>query len=164
MLHQDSLQLLFKEQKLYKYNANQIKTKYVNYLFGAVNDVNKLRLEGSTAHQESVDVRLRVQLFAVGGSRGTTVDDSGLGGNRGGHVLLQPSANLGVSFLGLLRRGGHTRADGPHGLVGNHHLLPVRLHEGSLDGFQLLRHYIHRGAVLAISQLLTDASHHRQTL
>jgi hypothetical protein len=67
--------------------------------------VHELRLEGSAAHKESIDVGLGVQQIAVGSGSRATVDDAGLGGDSLGDVLSQPCADFSVGVLGLLGGG-----------------------------------------------------------
>ena len=78
---------------------------------------------------------------------GVTVRRDGLG---------DPLADGGVRLLRLLGRGGHARADGPHGLVRDHHLGGV---EEALDLLELLDALGSDGAdaLLADGEGLADA-------
>ena len=128
-------------------------------LFCAVDDVHELGLEGSTSDQEPVDVGLGIEVITVGGRGRTTVNDAGSVRNLGINLLAKPLTDLLVGVLCLLRSSHDTSTDGPHGLVSNHHVLPVTSLEGSLDGLELLGAHSHGAAVLAVLELLTNASH-----
>lgn len=98
------------------------------------------RLEGSTADQETVNVILLGELFAVLLADGAAVEDAGLVGGLLADVVLEPLADAGVDLLGLLLGGDLTGADGPDGLVGDDDLGPVAdllLEGGKLGGDDL---------------------------
>ena len=88
------------------------------YEMGAVDNVDECAAQRGSSHQEAVDVRLRVQVAAVGRGGGAAVQDARLLGDGGGHVLCQPLADIGMGFLSLGRGGGDSSSDGPHRLVG----------------------------------------------
>ena len=54
-----------------------------------------------------------------------TVDDADAVSDGSGHVGLQPGPQHGVDLLGLRWGRGLARADGPHGLVRHHNLVPL---------------------------------------
>jgi len=91
-----------------------------------VDDGEELWLERGTADKEAVDVLLLGQLLAVGASDRPTVDDAGGLGHGSGDILNKPLPQGGVDLLSLLRGGGLAGANGPHRLVGNDNVGPVR--------------------------------------
>ena len=56
-------------------------------LLGAVNDLDKFRFQGRATNKEAVDVRLGIQLVAVGSGGRASVQNAGLVSNGGGDVL-----------------------------------------------------------------------------
>lgn len=69
-------------------------------LFG-IDDVDELRLEGSTTHKEAVHIRLACQLLAGCPSHRTPINDAGALSHYIRDVGLKPSPELFVYFLGL---------------------------------------------------------------
>lgn len=104
---------------------------------GAVDDVDKGRLQASTADEEAVNVGLLAELHAVLLADAAAVQDAGLVGGLGVDLLLEPLADGGVDLLGLLGGGDLAGADGPDGLVGDDDLGPVGADLG-LEGVELL--------------------------
>ena len=90
---------------------------------GAVDNVDKCAAQRASSDKEAVDVRLRVQVAAVGGCGRATVQDAGLLCNGGRNVLGQPFADVGMSFLGLRRGGSDSCSDSPYRLVGYRKML-----------------------------------------
>ena len=131
-------------------------------LVAGTNDVSEGILEGGTSDEEAVDVRLGNELGGVLVSDATTVKDAGLLGGLSGDIRAEPGSQVVVSLLGLLGRGSHTGANGPHGLVSNDNLAPVI--DLSADGLQLSCVDGVGLAGLALVQLLANAGHDAQVL
>ena len=119
-------------------------------------------LEGGTANKESIDVGSHDQVSSILVSDGATVEDAGLLGGLGGHILSKPASNAVVGLLGLLWGGSHAGADGPDGLVGDHDVAPV---------IDLLADSVKLSGVddiglttLALIELLADARHNGKTV
>ena len=76
-------------------------------------------LEGGTADEGAVDVRLGHELLDVAGLGGAAVEDAG--GVRGGVAVVgaEGLADRAADLLGVLGGGGLAGADGPDGLVGD---------------------------------------------
>ena len=90
------------------------------FLIGGVDDVHKLLgLQGGTADEAAVDVRLGQQLSGVLGIHAAAV----LNGDAAGHPCAVQAADggadVGAHFACLLCRGGFAGTDGPDGFVGD---------------------------------------------
>lgn len=93
-------------------------TDLLLYEVCAVDNVDKGAAQRGSSDQEAVNVRLCVQIAAVGSCGRATVQDAGLLRNGGGNVLGQPLADIGMSFLGLGWGGSDSCSDSPYRLVG----------------------------------------------
>lgn len=93
-------------------------------MFG-IDDVNELRLEGSTAHKEAIHIRLACQLLAGCPRHRTPINDAGALSHCIRDVGLKPSPELFVYFLGLLRCCRLASTNGPHRLIGQDNLAPI---------------------------------------
>lgn len=122
-----------------------------------LDNVDKRRLQGSTADQEAINVLLLAQVVAILLAHAATIDDARLLGHLGRDLVCQPVPDLRVHLLRLLRRGHFARANGPDGLVGNDDAGPVGRGNGSLDGLELPRHNGNRLAGLALLETLATA-------
>ena len=65
-------------------------------LLGAIYDLDEVRLQRCSTHQESVDVRHGVQLVAILSSCGASVNNSSLSGYFRRDVSSQPLTNIRV--------------------------------------------------------------------
>mmetsp|Transcript_33690 Transcript_33690/g.103994 ORF Transcript_33690/g.103994 Transcript_33690/m.103994 type:complete len:286 (-) Transcript_33690:19-876(-) len=124
---------------------------------GRVDDLDELRLEGSTTNQEAVDVFLGVQVVRRAGGDGAAVEDAERAADLVRHVARDPLADERVHLLGLLRRGDLAGADGPNRLVRDDDLVPLGLTQHRRDGLQLRHDHGGRAAVLAVAERLADA-------
>mmetsp|Transcript_15471 Transcript_15471/g.36809 ORF Transcript_15471/g.36809 Transcript_15471/m.36809 type:complete len:295 (+) Transcript_15471:690-1574(+) len=120
-----------------------------------LDDVEERRLEGGAADQESVDVLEADERVAVAVTHTTSVCDAGRLGYLSRHLLLQNLADGRMGLLRLFGRGDHSRADGPHRLVGYHDLRPVS-HLGD-EGLDLLLDDVGGLAGLALVEHLANA-------
>ena len=78
-----------------------------------IDDVDKRRLQRSTANKEAVDIGLLGKLAAVLLVDAAAVQDAGLLRSLGRDLLLQPLADGGVDLLSLLGGRDLAGADGP---------------------------------------------------
>lgn len=78
-----------------------------------VDDVDKRRLQGSTANKETVNVGLLGKLAAVLLVDAASVQDAGLLSSLGRDLLLEPLADRSVDLLSLLSGGNLSGANSP---------------------------------------------------
>mmetsp|Transcript_10580 Transcript_10580/g.20415 ORF Transcript_10580/g.20415 Transcript_10580/m.20415 type:complete len:308 (+) Transcript_10580:491-1414(+) len=126
----------------------------------SVHDLLELRLERGATNQEAVDVGHRGELGSVlGVGRAAVLDADGIGHSRG-NPLGNQIADTCVGRLSILWTGSETSADGPDGLVRNHHLLGVK---HPVDQCELLVHLKQDGweALFADALRLPNAIHAR---
>jgi hypothetical protein len=79
----------------------------------SIDNVDKRRLQASTANEEAIDISLLSQLIAVLLRHTAAVQDARLLGRLGGHFLGHPLADRLVDFLCLLGSGDFAGANGP---------------------------------------------------
>jgi len=144
----------------------------------AVDNVNKCRLQASTADKETVNVSLLGQLLAVLLRDTATVQDTGLLRRLGRDFLLEPLAESGVDFLCLLGGSNLAGADGPdihlvdirhlfqivhipNGLVGNDNLAPVL--DLVCNSLELLGNNVDCLTGLTLLEALAAAQNHTET-
>merc|ERR1719238_1244976 len=94
-------------------------------LVARVKDLRKVRLQRCTANEESIDVRLRDEIIAVGRRDAATILDAHLVGNAIPTLRTKEFANGCMCILGLLWCGDLASANSPDGLVRNHNLVPI---------------------------------------
>lgn len=123
-------------------------------LLVGVDDVDKGRLQGGTANEEAVNVRLLGQLATVLLVDTAAVENAGLISNLVADVL-EPVADSLVDLLRLRGGSNLARANGPDGLVGNDDLAPVR--DLGLEGLELLADDLDGLVSLALLERLAAA-------
>lgn len=70
-------------------------------LLSGIDDFNKFRFQGGTAYQETINIGLGGQFFAVGSGYRATILNAERIRNFLGDVFGQPFAQVSVNFLGL---------------------------------------------------------------
>ncbi len=90
------------------------------FLVGRVDDVHELLgLQGGTADEAAVDVRLGQQLSSVLGIHAAAVLNGDATGHPGAVQSANGSTDVGADLASLFGRGGLAGADGPDRLVGD---------------------------------------------
>ena len=82
------------------------------------------RFERGSADQSAVHVGLSKERGGILGVARASVKDREVLGNLFSVFVLDHFADMGVHFLGLLRRGGQPGSDSPYGFLGQHDAAP----------------------------------------
>ena len=94
-------------------------------LVSGTDNFEEVGLKSSAAHEETIDVGHSDEVGSVLGTDRTTILYACSSSYLLRYVLLKPSTDELVSFLGNFRRGDLAGTDGPDGLVGEDDLAPV---------------------------------------
>lgn len=147
----------------HRHNTLSHNTQYLLLLRNAVNNIEEVGLERSSADKSTIDVGLGKQILGVGTLHTTTVLDADSLGNGLADILAHPLTDEGMRLLSHLGGGSETSADGPDGLVGNGDVLPILLLEKLSGRGELRSTDIVGGAILTLLLLLSNSEHYLET-
>ena len=128
-----------------------------------MNDVaERTHVETGASDERAVDVGLGAQCGDVVRLDAAAVQDvAALGGVRA-EPLAQARADVGVGVLRLFGRGVLTRADGPHGLVGEHEIAQLFRRDAVEPLLHLPIEHVERLIRHSLLQRLADADDRHQ--